>query len=505
MLKLNAANLDAFGATVAKPAYDRSRLRPGIVHFGVGNFHRVHQAIAIDTCLHHAGNEDWAICGVGLTDGPAARGKAAAYRRQDNLYTVTTLTSPEPTQTRIVGAMVDYIHAPSDPSRVLERLADGATRIVSLTITEGGYNIDETTGGFQLDAPAVRQDLTGGTPKTVFGYIVQSLARRRDAGLAPFTVLSCDNLQRNGDVIRKGIVTFARAVDPELADWIDEYGAFPNSMVDRIAPQVPEAERQRVTRLTGIDDLVAATCETYTSWVVEDRFCAGRPPLELAGVVFSDEVSAYVAVKGRLSNAAHMLMCYPSLLMGSRYVDEGMRRPEIPRLLQNFWDLDGKPRVDPPAGYSVQAFTDKVIERFANPAIKDQLLRVAGDGASKIVVFHGKTIVQLLEDGGDPSRIAFLLACYGRYLKGVDDKGARFEVFEPHLTERDWSDVHTGDPLAVLAIEAFRGLNLRQNPRFTEVYLSLVVQLETTGTAETLARLLVQGGFHDDRHASSLP
>lgn len=491
MLRLNAANLKAFGATVAKPGYDRSRLRPGIVHFGVGNFHRVHQAIAIDTCLHHAGNEDWAICGVGLTDGPAALEKAEAYRRQDNLYTVTALTSPEPKETRIVGAMVDYIHAPSDPALVLERLADGTTRIVSLTITEGGYNIDEAAGEFQLDAPAIRQDLTGGTPRTVFGYIVQGLARRRDAGLLPFTVLSCDNLQRNGDVTRKGVLSFARAVDPELADWIDENGAFPNSMVDRIAPQVPEGERQRVSRLIGVDDLVAATCETYTSWVVEDRFCAGRPPLEIAGVVFSDEVASYVAVKGRLSNAAHMLMCYPSLLMGSRYVDEGMQRPEIARLLQNFWDIDGKPRVDPPAGYSVQVFTDQVIERFADPAIKDQLLRVAGDGASKIVVFHGKTIAQLLEDGGELSRIAFLLACYGRYLKGVDDEGARFEVFEPHLTERDWNHVRTGDPLAVLGIEAFRSLHLRQNPRFVEAYSSLVDQLQTTGTAETLARLLV--------------
>ena len=491
MLKLNAANLGAFGATVAKPAYDRSQLRPGIVHFGIGNFHRVHQAIAIDTCLHEAGNEDWAICGVGLTDGPAAREKAEAYRRQNNLYTVTTLTSQEPTETRIVGAMVDYVHAPSDPARVLERLADGATRIVSLTITEGGYHIDETTGEFDINAPAIQQDLAGGTPRTVFGFIVQALARRRDAGLLPFTVLSCDNLPRNGDTTRTGIVTFARAVDPTLADWINQSGAFPNSMVDRIAPQVPEAERRRITQLIGVDDLVAATCETYTSWVVEDRFCAGRPPLEQAGVVFSDEVAAYVTVKGRLSNAAHTLMCYPSLLMGSRYVDEGMRRPQIPQFLQNFWDLDGKPRVEPPVGYSVQVFTDKVIERFADPAIKDQLLRIAGDGASKIVVFLGKTIGQLIEDGGDVSRIAFLLACYSRYLGGVDDEGNRFEVFEPHLTEQDWLRVRTGEPLAVLDIEAFRSLHLRQSARFADAYFNLSMQLETAGTAKTLERVLV--------------
>ena len=490
MIKLSRATLKSFRPGVTRPLYNRDRLRPGIVHFGVGNFHRVHQGLAIETCLHHPGHEDWAICGVGLMDGPAARAKAEAYKSQDNLYTVTELTSPAPRHTQIVGAMVEYMHGPASPEAVLARLADRATRIVSLTITEGGYNIDEVTGEFLLDTPDIRHDLAGNPPRTVFGYIVAALARRREAGLPAFTVMSCDNLPRNGDTTRLGVTAFARALDPTLADWIEENGAFPNSMVDRIAPQVPEVERERLVKAIGVDDLLAATCETYTSWVVEDRFCAGRPRLELAGVVFSDEVPAYVAVKGRLSNAAHMLMCYPALLMGARFVDEGMRQPDIPRLLHNFWDLDTRQLVDPPSGYSIPAFTRKVVERFANPAIKDQLLRVAGDGASKIVVFHGKTIAQLIANGADLTREAFLIACFGRYLGGVDDKGIPFEIFEPHITKADWERLRGCDPSAVLDIDAFRGLSLRQSPSFLAAYQRISRQLETQGTASTLAQLL---------------
>ena len=491
-MKLSSKTLASFGSTVTKPTYDRNRVRPGIVHFGIGNFHRVHQAIAVEACLHHPEHEDWGICGVGLMDGPAAEAKAEAYRLQDNLYTVTELTSATPHRTQVVGAMIEYLHAPRDPEAVLARLADGATRIVSLTITEGGYNLDEVTGAFRLDTPDVRHDLAGGSPKTVFGYIVAALARRRQAGLPPFTVMSCDNLQRNGDISRRCVVSFASAIDPGLADWIDQNGAFPNSMVDRIAPQVPESERQRLAASTGVDDLVAATCETYTSWVVEDRFCAGRPRLELAGVVFSDEVAAYVEVKGRLSNAAHSLMCYPALLMGARFVDEGMRYPEIPRLLRNFWERDTRALVQPPSGYSVDAFTGKVIERFANPAIKDHLVRVAGDGASKIVVFHGKTIGQLIGGDGDLVREAFLIACFGRYLGGVDDRGEHFDVFEPHIGDADWARLRGGDPLAVLDIEAFRGLGLRQSPRFVAAYEDIWSRLAAQGVATTLTQLLVQ-------------
>jgi mannitol 2-dehydrogenase len=196
MIELRNENLRSIRSDIRFPDYDRRQLRPGIVHLGVGNFHRVHQATAIEECLCVPGNERWAISGVGLTNGSAARQKTSAYRTQDNLYTVTELKSDMSMTTRVVGAMAEYLHAPENPQRVLDRLASPTTRIVSLTITEGGYNIDETTGEFRLDQTDVRHDLSSSLPRTAFGFIVRALESRREAGLKLFTVVSCDNLSQ---------------------------------------------------------------------------------------------------------------------------------------------------------------------------------------------------------------------------------------------------------------------------------------------------------------------
>jgi mannitol 2-dehydrogenase len=490
MIDLRNDTLRSIGSAVRIPRYDRSQLRPGIVHIGVGNFHRVHQATVIDSCLHVPGNEDWAISGVGLTNGPAASEKAAAYRVQDNLYTVTELNADMSMATRVIGAMVEYWHAPQNPRAVLERLADPNLRIVSLTITEGGYNIDETSGEFRLDTVDVLHDLSGEPPRTPFGFIVAALKARRGAGLQPFTVVSCDNLRSNGNTARHAIVSYARAVSPDLAAWIDENGAFPNSMVDRIAPQVRPEDRQRLNASSGINDLLPASCENYTNWVIEDRFSAGRPELELGGVQFRSDVAAFEAVKGRLSNAAHMMMCYPSLLMGHRFVHQGMTEDRIVRLLQNFWDLDVFPLVTPPAGFSVRAFTQDVLQRFANPAIRDQLLRVAHDGAAKIMVFHAKTIRELIQTGGNLTREAFMLACFSRYLLGVDDLGNHFEINEPQFNDSDWKTLHSGDPLGLFRTTPFRSLELEACRQFKELYSELLPKLTMDGCASTLSTIL---------------
>jgi mannitol-1-phosphate/altronate dehydrogenase len=491
MIELRNDCLRSIRPEVRVPGYDRSQLRPGIVHLGVGNFHRVHQATVVDQCLHVPGNQEWAISGVGLTNGVAAREKVAAYRTQDNLYTVTELRSDMSMVTEVIGAMVEYLHAPQNPRAVLERLADPNTRIVSLTITEGGYNIDEKSGDFRLDNIDVVHDLSGAPLRTAFGFIVFALRARREAGLKPFTVLSCDNLRSNGNTTRHAIVSFARALSPDLASWIEENGAFPNSMVDRIAPQVLAEDRQRLNASSGINDRLPASCESYTKWVIEDRFSAGRPELELAGVEFRNDVAAFEAVKGRLSNAAHMMMCYPSLLMGHRLVHTGMGEGQVVRLLQNFWDLDVFPLVTPPIGFSVQAFTQQVLERFANPAIRDQLLRVAHDGAAKIMVFHGKTIRELIKNGSDLTREAFLLASFSRYLGGVDDLGNHFEVNEPQFDDKDWSILRSSDPTALLQTVPFRSLELDQSQRFRELYVGLKLKLASDGIGPALGSILV--------------
>lgn len=467
------------------PRYDRKRVTPGIAHIGVGNFHRVHQAIAIEHCLHLPGHESWGIVGIGLGDGPGAAAKAAAYARQDHLYSVTEFGANGSAATRVVGAMIDYLHAPRDPDAVLRLLADPAIRIVSLTITEGGYNIDEASGAFRLDEPAVAADLehaaAGRAPRTAFGLIVSALRLRREAGLPAFTVLSCDNLRSNGDTARHAVLSYARALDAELAEWIGANAAFPNSMVDRIAPGVTEQQRRRVTELLGAEDAMPAVAEPFSQWVLEDRFSAGRPDLAFAGVTFSPDVHAYEAVKGRMLNASHMLLAYPALRCGYRTVPEAMRDPLLRRLLSRFMEHDVIPHLTPPAGVSLQAYQGMVLERFANPAVADQLLRVAHDGAAKIPVFHAATLATLLARGADVVRPALLLACFHLYLGGSDGNGGALAVHEPRLSEADHALLAGGDPLALLDTSPFAALDLRTHPVFVDTYLRLMEAIKTHG------------------------
>jgi mannitol 2-dehydrogenase/sorbose reductase len=486
----------AIDAQVALPGYGRARLKAGIAHIGVGNFHRVHQAVYIDRCLHLPGHEEWAICGIGLGDSAPAAAKAEAFTRQDGLYSVTELAADGGANARVIGAMIDYLHAPSEPETVLRRLADPLIRIVSLTITEGGYNIDEASGEFRLDEPEVAADLDGRTPRTVFGLIVAALRLRMDAGLPAFTVLSCDNLRRNGDTARHAVLAFARARDPRLADWIGAEAAFPNSMVDRIAPAVPAPQRQRISDLLGVKDAVPAICEPFSQWVLEDRFSAGRPDLAAAGVMFADDVDAYEAVKGRLLNASHMLLAYPAILCGYRLVPDAMRDPLLRTLLEQFMERDAIPQLAAPGAVSLDAYKHTVLERFANPAVADQLLRVAHDGAAKIPVFHSKTIATLVANGRDLHRAAFLLACFRTYLGGADRQGARYQVAEPRLTEADWKLLNGGDPLAILKTSPFSALGLATNEKFAAAFLQLAAMMDAQGICDTLAFLVKSGSRH---------
>ncbi len=497
MIPLSNATLALCGPAIAVPSYDRAALRGGIVHFGVGNFHRTHQAVYIDACLARKNQTAWGIVGVGLTDGPQARLKADTYRAQDGLYTVTEFAPDGTARTRVIGAMVDYLHAPADPQAVLARLVHSDTRIITLTITEGGYNIREADGVFALDAPDVVHDLaTPAAPRSVFGFVVEALARRRAAGLPAFCIASCDNLRGNGDTARKAFVAFARARDPELADWIDDKADFPNAMVDRIAPQVTAADRAALNARSGIDDRLPALAENYNQWVVEDRFRQGRPDLADAGVELRDDVAAFVAVKGRMLNACHMLLSYPALLCGYRIVHDAMRDPRLVQLLTTFLDRDIIPYVDPPPGLSLERYRAMILDRFSNPAIGDQLARIASDGAAKLPIFHAKTLATLLAAGADMRREAFLLACFGRYLKAArdgtvrDDRGGELPVHEPVLTADDWEKIQSADPDAVLWTSPFAVLGLAEDAAFNYAFRQYRSALENQGASAALEMVL---------------
>lgn len=489
MVALRAASLADLPEHVGRPGYDRSRVRAGIAHVSVGNFHRAHQAAYVDRCLAFPGQEGWGICGIGLIDSPAERAKAQGMADQDGLYTLSLFPPRGEPTSSVVGAIVEYLFAPADPAAVLEKLADPAIRIVSMTITEGGYNIDETTGAFRLDAPEVVHDLAHPeAPRTVFGFITAALARRRAAGLPAFTVLSCDNLRHNGDITRKAVLAFATARDPALAGWIAANATFPNGMVDRITPAVTPADVTRLNARTGVDDLLPVFAEDFTQWVVEDRFCAGRPALEQVGVQFTDDVRGYEQIKLRMLNASHSMLAYPGLLGGYQLVHEAMADPRIRDYLRTLLDRDVIPRLAAAPGMSLEAYRDAVLTRFANPAVNDQLLRIASDGGSKIPVFLGDTILACLSEGADHRRLAVLVAAFVRYLRGVDDKGSRFEPQEPHLTADDRALAAAPDPRAALRISAFKGLGLERSETFVASFVRYSARIAEQGALAALAQ-----------------
>ena len=477
-----------------QPAYDRGSVRPGIVHFSVGNFHRAHQAVYVDRVLALAGQAGWGICGVGLIDSPAERAKAEALQAQGGLYTLTLFPPEGEPSTALVGSLVDYRFAPADPEAVLDRLAAPATRIVTLTVTEGGYNQDEASGRFRLDAPDIVHDIAHpAAPRTVFGFIVEGLARRRATGTGPFTVLSCDNLQHNGAVIRGCVLDFARAREPGLAAWIEAEVTFPSCMVDRITPAVSAEDAARLTARSGIADRAPVFAEDFIQWVVEDRFCAGRPAWEEVGVQFSDEVAAFEQIKLRMLNATHSMLSYPGLLAGYGFVHEALADRAIHAYLRAFLDRDVIPLLTAPAGMSLAGYRDTVLRRFGNPAIRDQLARITSDGAAKIPIFLGETLRATLREDRDPRRLAFLFAAFGRYLGGRDDRGRAFEPLEPHLTQEDRALAAAADPLAFLRIGNFKGLGLAAADGFRATVKDYRARIAADGVLATLAALPAEG------------
>ncbi len=459
-------------STLQVPGYDRSALRAGIAHFGVGNFHRAHQAVYLDRYLAKGGSPAWGIVGIGIGDGAAARQKARRFAEQDCLYTLTEL-SPDGTSTaRVIGAMVGYLHAPSEPERVLDLLSSPQLHIVTLSITEGGYFVDQASHEFAPDDPEVRADSARPQPRTVFGYIVRALERRRRAGLRPFTVVSCDNLPHNGDVARAAVVGYAGLVSQELAAWIAAHGAFPNSMVDRVVPYVDEEARKSLNERAGVDDRLAVMAETYLQWVLEDDFADGRPELEEVVVQMVRDVSAYETAKLRLLNAPHVLLAYPAVLAGHRVVHSAVAEPDLRALLETFMAADVLPQLDGmlPPDLVAQDYMRSILERFGNPSIEDQLLRIATDGASKIPTFHASLVRGMLSAGRDVRREALLLASYRRYLSGTDDKGQVFEVTEPYLAPDEQATLGSGDPIAILRHAKFAGLQVADDQRFVGAY-----------------------------------
>jgi mannitol 2-dehydrogenase len=486
---LNAQTLAYWSDRLPAPGYDRDLVTPGVVHFGVGGFHRAHQAMYLDRLMNQGQALDWGICGVGVM--PADRKMKEVLDAQDGLYTLVLKHSDGTYEPRVIGSIVAYLFAPDDPDAVIEKMADPAIRIVSLTITEGGYNISDITGEFDAANPDVVRDLEpGAVPRTTFGLVTEALQRRRDRGAVPFTVMSCDNLPGNGDLARRAFTTFARLRDPGLGDWVEREVRFPNSMVDRITPVTTDADRAEITERFGIADRWPVVCEPFTQWVLQDTFTAGRPPYEDAGVQVVGDVEPYELMKLRLLNASHQALCYFGYLCGYRLVHEAAQDPLFRAFLLGYMDEEATPTLPPVPGVDLKEYKHTLLERFSNPEVRDTIARLCAESSDRIPKWLLPVIRAQLAAGGEIRRSAAVVASWARYDEGVDEQGQPIEVVDRLAdTLTKLASRQHEDPDAFIANRQLFG-DLVDDPRFRTAYRSALASLHTRGARATLESLI---------------
>ncbi|UYM06434.1 mannitol dehydrogenase family protein [Solicola gregarius] len=492
-IDLNATTLDALPDSVTTPTYDRTAVTTGIVHFGVGGFHRAHQAMYVDRLLERGDGDGWGICGVGVMS--SDRAMRDVMERQNGLYTLTLEHPDGSRETRAIGSIVDYLYAPDDPEAVIERLASEATRIVSLTITEGGYNFSHTTGEFLPETPDVAHDLEeGSAPRTVFGLVTAALRRRLDRDVPPFTIMSCDNIQANGEVARAMFTAYAKLKDPEVAAMLESDVSFPNSMVDRITPETTDELRASVRERTGVADAWPVVAEPFCQWVLEDSFTLGRPPYEHAGVQVVDDVEPYELMKLRLLNASHQGLCYFAYLAGYRLVHDAARDPLFADFLLAYMDDEATPTLQAVPGVDLGEYKATLIERFSNPGVRDTVPRLCAESSDRIP----KWLLPVVRDQLDQDRpvrlSAAIVASWARYAEGVDEQGQPIEVVDRLAdTLVPIARHQREEPTAFLANRSVFG-DLVDDPRFVEPYVQTLAALHSVGARATLEGLMEARG-----------
>ncbi len=432
-VKLTDQNLSQLKKEIRVPGYDRAALQQHTVHIGVGGFHRAHQAVYLDDLLGREDEPRWGECGIGVL--PSDLRMRDALLSQNCLYALVE-RSAETQAARVIGSIADYIYAPAERERAIEKMASAETRIVSLTITEGGYFIDEGTGEFTPDFAELQHDLAhADAPVTSLGYLAAALERRRVRGLAPFTLMSCDNLQGNGGVARRVLLAFASLHNPALENWIREHMTFPNSMVDRITPGTTDEDRAFVAGRFGIEDAWPVMTEPFLQWVIEDEFCSGRPRWEKAGAQLVPDVVPYELMKMRLLNGSHLAMAYLGALAGYTYVHEILEDSLFVAFIKAFMD-EVTPVVPKIPGTSVVDYKRVLVERFANPAIRDQVTRICSEGSAKMPKWVLPSIADLLEQGCSVTLASFVVAAWIFYLKqGTDEGGKPLEILDARAQE----------------------------------------------------------------------
>ena len=481
-VRLSIANLDRLPSSVAGPRYDRASLSPGILHIGVGNFHRSHQMVYMDRLFEQGRDLDWAIIGAGIKPYDIEQRRLLAA--QDWLTTVIDLGADKPSA-RVAGSMIDYCEIRAEA--IIARLADPAIRIVSLTITEGGYYVDPTTGGFDAGHREIHHDARRpDKPKTVFGMLLAALEQRRARNLAPFTVLSCDNIPDNGDVTRRTLLGLAALVSQDLHDWIAANVAFPSSMVDCITPATSERERELLANRFGLDDAAPVACEPFRQWVIEDDFPQGRPMLEHVGVQFVNNVTPYETMKLRILNAGHAAIAYPAALLGHESVHDAMNDADIARWLMQLMRREVIPLLTPLPGIDFDDYLTTCSQRFSNPALGDTIARLCHDGSNRLPKFLLPTVSDALERGSPVDGLALTIAFWSRYCAAAADSGVLLS--DPRSDRlRSAARAARSDPMAFLGIsEVFGGL-CRSRP-LAEAFAQQLEDLWSGGPRKALRR-----------------
>ena len=467
----NLVNANAANETqvVKGYAYNRSLVKAGILHFGVGNFHRAHLEFMTNMLLEDNTQQNWGICGAMIL--PGDERLYHALKKQDGEYTLTVCGRDDSIQVYQLGALVELYWGIEEQEQILNKIASKDIKIITLTITEGGYNISRQSGEFMLDNAQVAHDIQNpAKPVTAFGYVAEGLRRR------------------------KAFMTFVGAQDKELAAWMEENVTFPNSMVDRITPATRPADIERLNAQNGTCDEAPVYCEDFIQWVVEDNFAAGRPAWETVGAQMTDDVTAFENMKLSLLNASHTLLSYPSFLGGYRKVDAAMHDERIRKFVRAFMDDDITPYVPAPKDTDLEAYKQCLVERFGNRMVSDQVARLCFDGASKFPVYVMPNLEKMIADDASGKRqnvefkrVAYLFAAYRHYLKyQVDDNGDAFEVADPWLTVDDHKAIDSDDALDFLGISAFTSTDLKAAPHFVELYLKMVEDIKAKGAMKVL-------------------
>ena len=483
MMKLSNHSLPQLPATVEQPAYDRDKVTIGLVHLGIGAFHRAHQAVYTDRIL--LSDPSWGICGVSLRS-PETRDALAP---QDGLYTLK-VQDGQGERLSVIGSIVELLVAPENPEAVLMRMADAVTRIVSLTVTEKGYCHNPATGTLDEAHPDILHDLQNPSkPKSAVGFIVEALARRKAAGVPAFTLLTCDNLPSNGHVLKRVVTRFAELRDPQLAAFVADV-ASPSTMVDRIVPATTDADRAAIAAALGFSDAWPVMTEPFRQWVVEDNFPLGRPAWETAGVVFVEDVSAFETMKLRLLNGSHSTLAYLGYLAGAETVAEAMALPGMEELVEGLMRDEVSPTLPPLAGFDLPAYRQALVERFNNPALRHRTWQIAMDGSQKLPQRLLGTIRDRIRAGASYDRLALGVAAWMRYARGIDEAGQAIDVRDPLSARIAELAQGSDDPEtiagALLGMTEVFGDDLGSNPDFRAQIIRALSRLFSEGAAAVL-------------------